>query len=129
MGSGPSCEHFAQSLASHLRPWHISTMLSANKSWASYRVSAGVRIIRSETGGVVLDMDRGKVFRLNRVGALIFERLGERHDENQISKELSQQFNIPVRAIHSDVVAFLKSLESQGLVRMAQGASHDTQAG
>jgi hypothetical protein len=82
-----------------------------------YELSAAVRITRNENGGVVLDINNGKVFRLNPVAALIFERLQERQTEIQISEHLSRQFNISVPTVHGDIVEFLKSLERQGLVR------------
>lgn len=82
-----------------------------------YELSAAVRITRNENGGVVLDINNGKVFRLNPVAALIFERLQERQTEIQISEYLSRQFNISVPTVHGDIVEFLKSLERQGLVR------------
>ena len=90
-------------------------------------VSAAVRITRNEDGGVVLDINRGKVFSLNGVGALIFERLRERQDETQIIEEISRQFDISVETVRPDFIEFLKSLEQQGLVTMAPDHLHDLQ--
>ena len=81
-----------------------------------YEVSKGVRSTRNEDGGLVLDIDQGKVFGLNGIGALIFERLREQENESQIIKEISQQFDISVETVRADLVDFLSSLEEQGLV-------------
>ncbi len=55
-----------------------------------YEVSAGVRSTRNEDGGIVLDIDQGKIFRLNGIGALIFERLERRQTRTQIIEEISR---------------------------------------
>lgn len=92
-----------------------------------FEVSTGVRSTRNEDGGILLDVNRGKVFRLNRVGALIFQRLREHQNETQIAEELSRQFDISVQSIQIDLVEFLRSLEQQGLVTITQDHFHDTQ--
>jgi Coenzyme PQQ synthesis protein D (PqqD) len=92
-----------------------------------YEVSDGVRSTRNEDGGILLDVNRGKVFGLNGVGALIFQRLREHQNETQIVEELSRQFDIPVQSIRADLVEFLRSLEQQGLVTTTQDHFHDTQ--
>lgn len=88
-----------------------------------YEVSSGVRSTHNEDGGIVLDINRGKVFSLNGVAALIFERLREQQDERQIIEELSQQFDISVESIRADFIEFLTSLEKQGLVTVGTESS------
>ena len=86
-----------------------------------YEVSAGVRSTRNEDGGIVLDIDHGQMFRLNPVGALILESLGNGSAETEIAKEISRQYGISEETARSDVREFLKSLEEHKLVRTQQG--------
>ena len=81
-----------------------------------YAVSAGVRSIRNEDGGIVLDIDHGQMFRLNPVGALILESLGKGCAETEIAKEISHQYSISEETAIADVREFLKSLEEHRLV-------------
>lgn len=103
------------------------SMLPTENTNGACEVSAGVRITRNKDGGVVLDISRGKVFSLNGIGALIFERLRERQNETQIVKEISKQFDISVETVRSDFVEFLNSLEQQGLVTIVRDHLHDLQ--
>ena len=82
-----------------------------------YAISAGVRSTRNEDGGTLLDINQGKIFRLNGIGALIFERLKGGQTRSQIIANISREFEIPAGTVEADVIRFLESLESQGLVR------------
>ena len=82
-----------------------------------YEVSKGVRSTRNEDGGLVLDIHQGKVFGLNGIGALIFERLRGGQTRSQIITELSRDFQIPPETVQADLIQFLESLQRQGLVR------------
>ena len=82
-----------------------------------YEVSTGVRSTRNEDGGIVLDIDRGQMFRLNPVGALILESLATGSTETEIAKEISRQYSISEEIAAADVREFLESLEAHKLVR------------
>jgi hypothetical protein len=82
-----------------------------------YEVSKGVRSTRNEDGGLVLDINQGKVFGLNRIGALIFDRLRSGQTRSQIIAEISRDFEIPAETVQADLIQFLESLQGQGLVR------------
>ena len=86
-----------------------------------YRVSIGVRSTSSPDGGVVLDIDHGQVFRLNRVGALIFELLMKGSTEAEMVFEIAQQYAIDEPVATADVREFLASLEQSKLVHRKQG--------
>jgi Coenzyme PQQ synthesis protein D (PqqD) len=92
-------------------------MCPAEKPSASYEVSAGIRTTRNEDGGLVLNIKRGKIYRLNGTGALIFEQLTGGQTRSQIIANISREFEIPTEAVEADIVQFLASLQSQGLVR------------
>ncbi len=88
-----------------------------------YEVSAGVRSTRNEDGGIVLDIERGQMFRLNPVGALILESLGKGRDEVEIAQEIARQYQVNEETAIADVREFLKSLEEHKLIRMYQDES------
>src|SRR5580698_10862813 len=75
--------------------WHIPHHAPQSKGTrALYTLSAAVRSTRNEDGGIVLDIDRGQMFRLNPVGALILESVGKGYPETEIAKEVSRQYGI-----------------------------------
>ena len=86
-----------------------------------YTLSAAVRSTRNEDGGIVLDIDRGQLFRLNPVGALILDFLGRGCADTEIAKEISRLYSISEEIAAADVREFLKSLEAHKLVRPRQG--------
>lgn len=88
-----------------------------------YEVAAGVRSTRNADGGIVLDIDQGKIFRLNGIAALIFERLERRQTRAQIIEEISKEFEISTSTAETDVFEFLESLREQGLV---QGSAEES---
>lgn len=88
-----------------------------------YTISAGVRSTSNEDGGTVLDINRGKIFRLNRIGALIFEQLRQPRTRTQIVNEIGQNFKISPEMIEADVIAFLESLQRRGLIHDLAEAS------
>lgn len=81
-----------------------------------YQVSDGVRSTRNQDGGVLLDIQRGKILRLNFTGALILEQLQQGQSQSQIADGISQEFSISREVVHRDVDDFMKSLEQQHLL-------------
>jgi hypothetical protein len=81
-----------------------------------YRVSEGIRSTRNQDGGVVLDIQNGKILRLNITGSLIFERLQQGQSELQIIRAISRDFGIPEDTTKRDVGEFLQSLAQQRLL-------------
>src|SRR4029077_6028313 len=90
------------------------------RTHAVYALSAGVRSTRNEDGGIVLDIDRGQMFRLNPVGALILEALAKGSTETEIAKEISRQYSVSEEVAAADVREFLESLEQHKLVHTQQ---------
>jgi hypothetical protein len=82
-----------------------------------YKVSTGVRSTQNHDGTIVLNIERGRILRLNLIGALIFERLQQGQSESQIIDGVSQQFHVSHDITRTDVSEFLKSMEQAGLVR------------
>jgi len=82
-----------------------------------YKVSNRVRSTQSQDGTIVLDIERGRMLRLNLTGSLIFERLQRGQTESQIADGISQEFRVSQDIAQTDVGEFLKSMEQAGLIR------------
>jgi hypothetical protein len=86
-------------------------------SWCSMRiVSKGVRSTRNQDGTVVLDIERGRILRLNTTASSIFERLQQGQTESQIVDGICQEFRISSEIVQADVGEFLTSMEQAGLI-------------
>lgn len=81
-----------------------------------YRIPDGVRSTQNIDGGVVLDVERGNLLRLNRTGALIFEWLREGRNESQIAERMSNDFEISREMAERDLGEFLELLKRQHLL-------------
>lgn len=89
------------------------------------KVSSGVRCTSNRDGGIVLDINQGKVFRLNGVGVFVFERL--LCEPNEIIADVCREFGVPDQIVRADIVHFLKSLEHQGLIMASEGQQDGSQ--
>lgn len=81
-----------------------------------YEVPAEVRSTRDDDGAILLDLSRGKIFRLNGTGALIFEHVRQCESEAEIIESIGREFDVSLQVASMEVIEFLKSLERQGLV-------------
>jgi len=81
-----------------------------------YRVSDTVRSTHNEDGGIVLDIQKGHLLRLNHTGSAIFQQIEGAQTELQIIEGISQNFHLSHEVARKDVTHFLQSLEAQGLI-------------
>jgi hypothetical protein len=82
------------------------------------RLSETVRSTHSQDGGIVLDIQHGRMFRLNFVGSRILELLKKNYEATQIAEEISRDFGVSLEIATADVREFLDVLEKQKLVEM-----------
>jgi hypothetical protein len=75
-----------------------------------------VRSLTSPDGAVLLDLRRGKIFRLNPTGATILELLLRGYQEDRIAAELSERWGIDRHLAFADLHSFLNSLASNQLL-------------
>ena len=81
-----------------------------------YRVSDGVRSTHGLDGAIVLDVQRGQMFNLNRVGSRILELLEGGSAEPDIVNVITQEFNTSREVVENDVQEFIVSLRQHKLV-------------
>ena len=68
----------------------------------------------------MLDINQGKIFRLNGMGAEIFERLRQSETTIQIITEISRGYGISSEVVETDVIEFLDLLEKRGLIQRSE---------
>jgi hypothetical protein len=81
-----------------------------------YRVSEGVRSTHGQDGAIVLDVQQGQMFNLNRVGSIILELLESGSAEPDIVTVIRREFNVSQEAVENDVREFIESLRKHRLV-------------
>jgi hypothetical protein len=81
-----------------------------------YRVSEGVRSTHGQDGAVVLDIQHGQMFNLNRVGSRMFELLEMGSAEPEIVEAISQEFSVSREMVEDDVREFIGALKKNRLV-------------
>ena len=67
-------------------------------------------------GGVVLDLRRGTMFRVNPVGARVLDLLERGDSPARIAETLSEEFHVALGEVKADVADFVESLKSRGVI-------------
>jgi Coenzyme PQQ synthesis protein D (PqqD) len=80
-------------------------------------ISSTIRRTRTPDGGILLDIERGRMFCLNPVGSKILDLLDEGCDQQQIVDQVSAAFGAEVEVARADVRAFLEALSQHDIVR------------
>ena len=75
-----------------------------------------IRSSQSPDGGIVLDIDKGKMFSLNSSGSVIFQLLEKECSDKRIVEELARLFGIPADVAKRDLRDFCESLKHHALV-------------
>ena len=81
-----------------------------------YRVSEGVRSTHGQDGAIVLDVQQGQMFNLNRVGSRMFELLEMGSAEPEIVDAISQEFSVSRETVDEDVREFIGTLKKNRLL-------------
>jgi hypothetical protein len=81
-----------------------------------HRVSEGVRSTHGQDGAIVLDIQRGQMFNLNRVGSRILELLESGSAQPDIVTIISREFDVSQDVVQNDVSEFIEALRKHNLV-------------
>jgi Coenzyme PQQ synthesis protein D (PqqD) len=81
-----------------------------------YRIFQTVRSTHNQDGAIVLDTQRGEMFKLNLVGSRILELLKAGTGEPAIVDTISKEFGVSRDPVARDVQEFLGALETCHLV-------------
>ena len=82
-----------------------------------YKVPNTVRASHGQDGSVVLDIQQGRMLRLNLTGSFILTQLERGEGESQIIDGFGQHFCVSRDVAQTDVAEFLNALKKEGLVR------------
>jgi hypothetical protein len=80
------------------------------------RLSDNLQTVTTADGGVILDVRKGKMFRLNPVGSKILELLKSGNSLSQIVEEISGDCAVSPVVVREDLQEFLRNLETCGLI-------------
>jgi hypothetical protein len=78
--------------------------------------SRRVRRVQTGDGGIVMDIDNGKMFSLNASGSVIFELLSSGLDDSSIVAELVRRFEIAPDVAKKDLGDFREALRQVSLL-------------
>ena len=96
-------------------------MPTENTSIALIRIGPHVRSLSDQDGAVLLDLQKGKYYSVNRIGARICSALSESVTRAQIVQKLREEFPISSEQLDKDVLTFLLHLQQKGLITRTEG--------
>jgi hypothetical protein len=73
------------------------------------------RSVHTADGGVLLDINHGRMFTLNSTGSVVFQLLERGLSEDQIVKEMVKRFGISTELAKKDLAMFCDSLRRHSL--------------
>jgi hypothetical protein len=79
-------------------------------------LAKNIRRVSSADGGIVLDVRRGTMFRLNPLGARVLDLLDQGESLPRIADLISAEFGVALAVVQTDVHEFLDSLELHGVL-------------
>ena len=80
------------------------------------QVNPDVRVCLTEDSGVLMDVQRDRIYSLDRVGAVIWRLLGAGETPDAIARSVSVAEDVPVAMVQNDVARFLDRLDQMGLL-------------
>jgi Coenzyme PQQ synthesis protein D (PqqD) len=78
--------------------------------------SERIRSTHMADGGIVMNIDKGKMYSLNASGSAIFQLLEKGLDDEAIVTEFVRRFEIPSDVARRDLQDFREALRSHALV-------------
>lgn len=107
-------------------PWQVrglTPLPPRNTEGIVLQVPEHVRKTYSPDGGIVLDVQHGRMFTLNLIGSKILELLDRQYTVAQIAAELSREYGIDAGMAARDVREFLDLLEKHRLIETHPGVA------
>jgi hypothetical protein len=80
------------------------------------RTAKGVMESLSQDGAVLVDVEQGLCFRLNPVGAKIWQMVKDGRSVDEIADAFEREFGVPRPQLLGDISAFLRQLERMRLI-------------
>ena len=86
------------------------------RSEARLRRRPGVTSAEVHGEAVLLDLERGKFYTLNRTGTVVWELLAEPRSPAELHAALLTRFEVDVEPLCADLAALLDDLRTHGLI-------------
>ncbi|HEY4186789.1 MAG TPA: PqqD family protein [Polyangia bacterium] len=88
---------------------------------ARFQLGADVVTHHIDEGLLVVDLDSGKTWKLNHVGAAVCRGLEQGADLAHITTELAGRYGMAIETVRRDVETLVDSLCKEGLVTPVRG--------
>jgi len=69
-----------------------------------------------QSKSVLLNLDNGTYYTLNKTGTFIWSLLDQKREVNYLIERVTQRFDIDKDKAYSDVQVFIEALKDQGLI-------------
>lgn len=86
-----------------------------------FRLSDTIRRTETADGGILLDIQRGRMFCV--VGAKILELIQQGYDESRIADEISRDYGASKDVVHTDVIEFIEALWKHHILQPIRSAN------
>lgn len=67
-------------------------------------------------GGLIINLETGKIFKLNKTGYKIFLDLYKNIDLKKMTTNLQKKYGVNLKSIYTDTEKFVKGLTKEGFV-------------
>lgn len=81
-----------------------------------FKISDAIRSTSTPDGAVLLDVQRGRMLRLNSMGSRVFAMLRRGLDENQIADEIGRDCGVDADYARIDILDFIRTLREQDVL-------------
>jgi len=76
-----------------------------------------------QSKSVLLNLDNGTYYSLNKTGTFIWSLLDEKRAVNDLIERVTQQFDIDKDRAYLDVQSFIEAMEKEGLIDIRDGSA------
>ena len=94
-----------------------------------FTISPSIRLAKSQDGAVVLDIEQGAMFSLNRVGTRVIELLKEGYELPSLVESIGREFQVSAESVRGDIADFLLNLEEQHVLIEADRGDRSERGG
>jgi hypothetical protein len=98
---------------------HVADRSGWRTIWSQtmLELSDTIRAMRTQDGGVLLDIRHGQIFSLNIIGSEILELLRRGFDETSMVDRIACAYNADAAQVSKDVREFLDALRKHDILR------------
>ncbi len=88
--------------------------MNLTKKYTIDKDKATFRVVNGEA--VILNLDNGYYYSLNKVGTRIWEAIDKQRSLNEILNSLNEKYPLPERQLKNDLLELVKDLEKEKMI-------------